>query len=178
MKKLKLPKPFNVAEADEIESNIPANMEIGSLGDWFLHVDGKPKMYFNDMLKLCSTIVKAPLTKKYAPSMYLEDGLKFDEKPVELKERGFRGAKRVNAAMGEYIDIGDPMMSILTGLPQEHTTRRTEENQFFLHGKDEGCLVEGTWYDWLCFVGNVLASETTKHNYPDLHQPQLANDNY
>lgn len=176
---LKLPSEFEVSTDDQENPDLlPANLESGSLDDWFLHVDGKPKLYFNELLKLCSSILRAGMTKKYAPGMYLESGLEFDEKPVELKDRGWSGAKRVNVATGGYIDIGDPMMAILTGQPQEHKTGRTEDDQFFMHGKDESCLVEGSWFDWLCLVGNVLASDTVKHNYPALYQPQLKNDNY
>jgi hypothetical protein len=109
-------------------------------------------MYFNDLLKLSSQILACEMTKKYAPSMYLSGGLKYSEHEVELKEQYFRGAKRVNARVGEYIILGDAMLAILTGAKQEHKYLKTEDDQFVLHGKDEGCLVEGSWYDWLHFV--------------------------
>lgn len=177
--KLELPTPFEVEDADQDnEKLLPASLENGSLGDWFIHVEGKPRLYFNELLKLCSNILACGMTEKYAPAMYLAGGLQFEEKPVTLKEYGFSGAKRVNVASGEYTDIGDPLPAILTGQPQTFTERRTEQDQFFMHGKDDSCLVEGTWYDWLCLVGNILASETVKENYPTLYQPQLANDNY
>lgn len=179
MSKLKLSKKFEVSAEDQQNVDlIPASLESGSLDDWFLHVNGKPLLYFNEMLKLCSSILSCGMTNKYAPSMYLEDGLQFDERPVELKEQFFTGAKRVNARVGEYINSSDPLMTILTGTPQTRTVRHTEVAQFVMHGKDEGCMVEGSWHDWLCFVGNVLASETVKHNYPELHAAQLENDNY
>lgn len=176
---MKLPKPFEVTQEDqENDTLIPNSMESGSLDDWFLHVEGKPRIYFNELLRLCSNILSCGMTKKYAPEMYLEDGLVFAEKTVVLKEKGFTGAKRVNVASGEYTDLGDPLFAIFTGMPQQHTTRRTEKDQFFMHGKDDSCVVEGSWYDWLCLVGNILASKTVQHNYPELHQPKLANDNY
>jgi hypothetical protein len=44
MNKLKLPTIFEVSDEDcKQETWIPRNMEIGSLGDWFLHVDGNRK---------------------------------------------------------------------------------------------------------------------------------------
>lgn len=178
MSKMKLPKQFEVTREDQDNSDlIPRCMDSGSLDDWFLHVEGKPRLYFNELLKLCSNIVKSDMTQKYAPSMYSKDGLQFTEKPVELKDHGWSGAKRVNVATGEYIDLGDPLMAIMTGR-QEMRTRNTEADQFFMHGKDESCLVEGSWFDWLCLVGNVLSSDTVKHNYPELYQPQLKNGNY
>lgn len=179
MTKLKLPKPFEVSEEDQNNADLlPASLEAGSISDWFLHVNGKPLLYFNDMLKLCSSILACDMTKKYAPSMYVEHGLQFDEKPVELKEHYFSGAKRVNAIVGAYTNMSDPLAAIVSGQPQTFTEHKTENDQFVMHGKDDSCLVEGTWYDWLCFVGNVLASETVKHNYPELYAPQLENDNY
>lgn len=179
MKTLTLPtEMFEVTREDQDNPDlIPVTLESGSLDDWFLHVNGKPLLYFNDMLKLCSSILACDMTKKYAPSIYLEDGLQFDEKPIQLKDHYFSGAKRVNARVGEYVNSSDPLAAILTGV-QTHTTKHTEDNQFVMHGKDESCLVEGSWDDWLCFVGNILASETVKHNYPDLYQPQLKNENY
>src|SRR5690242_10835859 len=111
------------------------------------------------------------MAKKYAPTMYLEHGRQLDENHVELQGRALSGAKRVNVGTGEYVDVGDRFMTIMTGIPQKHTTRHTEEGQFFMHGKDDSCLVEGSWYDWLCLVGNVLASNSVKHNYPKLYMP-------
>lgn len=177
MKTLTLPKDFEVKKEDEKQEFIPNSMEVGSLSDWFLHVDGKPKMYFNDVLKWCSHILSSELTKKYAPEMYLNEGLIFDEKSVSVLDESISGAKRVNMATGTYYDLGD-FMSFIVNKEPEIIERKTEEGQFFFHGKDESCMVEGTWHDWLCFVGNVLSSETVKFNYPDLYHKQLKNDNY
>lgn len=52
------------------------------------------------------------------------------------------------------------------------------DDMFRLHGKDEGCVVEGTWFDWVAFACNVLASENTKLVAPDLYEPKLSNGNY
>ena len=71
---LKLPKEFTVSKDDQRDELIPNQMEVGSLGDWFIHIDNKPKMYFNDILKFCSQILSCDMTKKYAPSMYAEGG--------------------------------------------------------------------------------------------------------
>lgn len=180
MKKLKLPSQFEVAAEDLTKPELlPVNLQSEHEDwDWITHVDGKPKLYFNELLKLCSSILKAPLTEKYAPTMFVPEGLKFEEKTVELKEHGWSGAKRVNVASGEYTDISDPFTAIVTGQEQTFTPRKTEEGQFFMHGKDDSCLVEGSWYDWLCLVGNILGSDTVRVNYPELYQPQLKNDNY
>ena len=46
------------------------------------------------------------------------------------------------------------------------------------YGKEEGCVLEGTWWDMVCFARNILASKNTEITSPEFYHPNLKNDNY
>lgn len=125
------------------------------LGDWWTYSYAeRPVLTWEQLLHLALHILHCQATRLFVGNLYLKTLPTYTLTPTTLPLTGFvRGAKRVNA----YSE---------------------RPHRFRLHGKDEGCCVEGTWYDWCCFACNILAHENTKIACPDVYEPLLENNNY
>lgn len=66
----------------------------------------------------------------------------------------------------------------MTGREPKPVTVKMDKTKFRLHGKDESCVAEGTWLDWVMFACNILANQNTKLVCPELYAPGLLNHNY
>lgn len=168
-------------ETDILEAT---GLERGTLGDWWVfEPHGNPILSWEDLIKLALGILHCRATKLLVHNLYLEHIYPYDIKPdAKLTSKYVSGAKRVNASAGEYTDY-----SAHTGLagllnPDKDLSNapvvKNPDNMFRLSGKDESCVVEGTWFDWVAFACNVLASENTKLAAPELYEPALQNSNY
>lgn len=160
------------------------SLEQGSLGDWWIfEPDSNPILSWHDLIRLSLGILHCRATKLLVHNLYLDNlpsyDIHHDAKPTV---KYVSGAKRVNAATGDFTDY-----SAFTGMaglfnPDKDLSHapvvKNPDDMFRLYGKDESCMVEGTWFDWVAFACNVLASENTKLVAPDLYEPKLANENY
>lgn len=156
----------------------------GTLGDWWVfEPQGNPIYNWSDMIMLALAILHCRATKLLVHNLYLDHNPNFEPQEVEKLPVGYvSGAKRVNARSGDFTDY-----SAYTGFagllnPDKDISNaplvKNPDNMFRFHGKDEGCCVEGTWFDWVAFACNVLASENTKAVAPELYEPKLQNGNY
>lgn len=143
------------------------------LGDWWVHEDTNPELTWQQLIDLALNILHTEATRLFVHHFYLKaiptykitpfpDGWQFI--------RNISGAKRVNGFCGEYEEWDQ--------IRQRYEKPRDTGDKFRLSGKDEGCCVEGTWFDWCCFACNILASENTQIMCADLYEPALANGNY
>jgi len=159
-------------------------LERGTLGDWWVfEPNGNPIVSWADMIKLALGILNCEATRFFAHNLYLKSVPEYEVNDVkELPSHYVSGAKRVNARSGEYTDY-----SAYTGIaglfnPDKDLRNapvvKNPDDLFRFHGKDESCCVEGTWFDWVAFACNVLASKNTEVVAPSLYEPKLGNDNY
>lgn len=158
-------------------------LDNGSLGDWWVfYSDPNPILSWEALIKLALSILHCRATKLLVHNLHLEDMPPLAFTDGLVKPGYVSGAKRVNAASGDYTDY-----SAYTGIagifnPDKdlNNAPRVEnpDDMFRLHGKDESCMVEGTWFDWVCFACNILAHDNTKAIAPDLYEPKLQNGNY
>lgn len=159
----------------------------GTLGDWWVfEPDSNPILNWQALIRLSLGILHCRATKLLVHNLYLDHMPELNALNTnvvhELPSKYVSGAKRVNAAAGEFTDY-----SAYTGLAGLFNPDKNLENapvvknpddMFRLHGKDESCCVEGTWFDWVAFACNVLGSENTKLVAPELYEPKLQNGNY
>lgn len=159
-------------------------LERGTLGDWWVfEPQGNPILNWHDLIRLSLGILHCRATKLLVHNLYLDHLPSYDiNHDAKLVSKYVSGAKRVNAAAGEYTDY-----SAYTGIaglfnPDKDLSNapvvNNPDDMFRLHGKDEGCCVEGTWFDWVAFACNILGSENTKAVAPALYEPKLQNGNY
>lgn len=159
------------------------------LGDWFTHPEGNPQLTWRELVLMAVGILQAKATHLYVHHLYLGHWIKYDWTEAELYEKSVSGAKRVNAVCGEFSDftglMGLDALNFIRGggnmeaaLLERSRQRQSTGSKFRLHGKDSSCHVEGTWYHWVCFACNVLASHNTERMAPALYDPALANSTY
>ena len=159
-------------------------LERGTLGDWWVfEPQGNPIVDWPEMIKLSLAILHCRATRLLVSNLYLPAIPDYETKDVkELPSHYVSGAKRVNARSGEFTDY-----SAYTGInglfnPDKDLSNapvvKNPDDLFRFHGKDESCVVEGTWFDWVAFACNVLASKNTEAVAPELYEPKLSNDNY
>ncbi len=174
---------------DDIEQQ--TGLVIGSLGDWWVFPSwkgtGNPILTWPELLTLALHILHCEATRLFAESLYLKVippvTIVPESQPVVFH---VSGAKRVNADSGDYTDFSDYVGMAAIGKILRGEENRIEDapriqnsqERFRLSGKDDSCMVEGSWWDWCCFAANVLASENTKVMAPDLYEPALKNENY
>lgn len=164
------------AFTDEIANNIYETTKLNKsawLGDWWTHEDTNPELIWQELIDLALHILHAEATRLFVHHFYLKaiPTLAYTLSDVsQISVNAISGAKRINAWRGEYEEWDQ--------IRQRYEKPRHTGNKFRLHGKDESCCVEGTWFDWCCFACNILASENTKLMCPDLYEPVLANNNY
>jgi hypothetical protein len=176
----------NVFDELKLDEDIreATGLERGTLGDWWVfEPNGNPILSWHDLIRLSLGILHCRATKLLVHNLHLNHLPNYDIHPdPKLKSKYVSGAKRVNAVSGDYTDY-----SAYTGLaglmnPDKDISQApvvsNSDDMFRLHGKDESCCVEGTWFDWVAFACNVLASENTKIVAPALYEPKLANSNY
>lgn len=159
-------------------------LERGTLGDWWVfEPNGNPILSWHDLIRLALGILHCRATKLLVHNLYLDHMPSYDiNHDAKLVSKYVSGAKRVNAAAGEFTDY-----SAYTGIaglmnPDKDLSNapvvNNPDDMFRLHGKDESCCVEGTWFDWVAFACNVLASKNTFHVAEQLFEPKLSNGNY
>lgn len=161
------------------------------LGDWWVHPEGNPQLTWAELIDLAVGILCCDVTRLFVTSSHLEEKPTYKVRSDQsLPDYSVRGSKRVNARRGEWHDFSGltgmgALQRIARGenLEQALIARAKEPtldsgDRFRLHGKDESCLVEGTWRDWVCFACNILASKNTELACPELFAPHLANQNY
>lgn len=150
------------------------------LGDWWVYAaTDNPSLSWRELIDLALNILHSEATRLFVSNLYLKS------KPIDATQQGtvqrndgkqtlpvwhMSGAKRINALRGEY-----PIWNYSKNVVEKVLD---SGDKFRLYGKDETCMVEGTWFDWCCFACNVLASENTNVLCPDLYEPALGNDNY
>ena len=140
------------------------------LGDWWLP-GGNPELTWAELIEWAVRILNTEATRVHYPAAYLDAAPVYAvDAGAELPKASVSGAKRVNGYRGESHDDSG---AIIDNPPQRDSGVR-----FRLSGKDSSCKVEGSWWDWICFAHNILASENTKVACPALYHPELANDNY
>lgn len=154
------------------------------LGDWWFP-GGNPEKSWGELVTMSLEILNTQATRLHYPDAFLSCIPDYAcDASAELPIGSVSGAKRVNAVRGEYYDFSGAMgMDFLMNPAKaqeiiSNPPMRDSGGLFRMHGKDEGCMVEGSWFDWICFAHNVLASENTKNFAPSLHRPELKNDNY
>lgn len=156
----------------------------GTLGDWWVfEPEGNPIYSWSDLIMLALAILHCDATRLLVHNLYLDHNPNFEPKEADkLPVHYVSGAKRVNAVSGDFTDY-----SAYTGFagllnPDKDISNaplvKNPDNMFRMHGKDEGCCVEGTWFDWVAFACNVLASKNTEVVAPELYEPKLQNSNY
>jgi hypothetical protein len=139
----------------ELEDDIRVltGFEKGSLGDWWVHPDNNPEFTWVELIHLAVGILRSKATKLFVHNLHLEHIPSYSPKlDAELKVRSVSGAKRVNADAGEHYDFtGAAGIAGLMNPKRDeifnNPPKRDTGNKFRLSGKDEGCCVEGTWYD-------------------------------
>ncbi len=180
---------FTPALRDDIERQ--TGLVIGSLGDWWVFPSWKgtsnPIRTWPELIDLALHILHCEATRLFVGSLYLATmppvTIVPGSQPVVFH---VSGAKRVNADSGNYTDFSDyvgaaALRKILAGQEnriEDAPVVRNSQERFRLSGKDESCIVEGSWWDWCCFAANILASVNTQVMAPDLYEPALKNDNY
>ena len=156
------------------------------LGDWW-YPGGNPELTWSELINWSIKILSADATRDLHPDYFIGEAPTYSiSVGVDLPVSYVSGAKRVNAARGEWHDFSSVMGQNALFIPNVEQRMRDimaespkdSGERFRMHGKDESCMVEGTWFDWVCFARNVLASENTRLCCPDLYRPEWANDNY
>lgn len=161
----------------------------GTLGDWWIFDDvrGDPNPIFTwpQLIELALKILNCEATRLFVKGLYLKHIPKYKCKKVKrLRNITCSGAKRVNARAGDYVDflqgrsIGQHFMEQIMGVELKPVKVKMDKTKFRLYGKDESCVVEGTWLDWVMFACNILADQNTKLVCPELYAPGLLNHNY
>lgn len=160
----------------------------GWAGDWWVHPAGNPIFSWSELCRLALSILHCEATRLFVPNLYMATHVPSVtlQEGAQLTVFHVSGAKRVNAYSGDYTDYTDfvGMAAIRKALrgeknrPEEAPRIQNSLDRFRLSGKDESCVVEGTWFDWVCFACNILASKNTQALCPNLYEPALANDNY
>lgn len=173
---------------DEMKNAVKENtpLEYGSLDDWWVFPDDNrtPCLTWPELIDLALKILHCDVTRLLCNHAHLETIPEYKIKEdFELAELSLSGAKRVNASAGDYTDYSDmvgmnAIKHLQSGTEGKPKKVSMDKSKFRLTGKDESCCVEGTWWDWCCFAGNILAAKNTKNVCPELYTKTLKNGNY
>lgn len=179
----------NEAFSERIRNDIKkkTTMEIGNLDDWWVFPDDNENPIFTwpELIMLSLNILNCEATRIFVDSLYVKHIPKLNFKEVtNLINTAASGAKRVNANAGDYTDHSggykgeEFFLAQMSGKEIKPKEVKMEATKFRLSGKDESCVVEGTWLDWVMFACNVLADANTKQVCPEIYAPGLKNSNY
>lgn len=174
------------AFTDDIQGDIKekTNLNQGNLGDWWIHPDGQPTYTWQQLIDLAIGILSCRATKLFVEGLYLENTPSYECKDVKkLPSSYVSGAKRIGGSSGDYTDYSagtgfEGLKNMSTGGSTAPVEVKASDLEFRFFGKDESCMVEGTWLDWTMLACNILANENTKKVCPELYAQGLANSNY
>lgn len=178
-------KAFNDKIKKEILEKTKLQMSDETWDWWTFEYQDNPILDWQQIITLALSILNCKATKRFVHSLHIEEIPEFEfvDFDGDLPRKTCRGAKRVNADAGDYMDYSgivgiQGLMNQIKGIKVEPKKVEMSNNVFRLSGKDESCCVEGSWLDWCMFACNVLASENTKLIAPDIYAEGLSNKNY
>jgi len=153
-------------------------------GDWWTMEPNNPILTWEELIGLALKVLNSEMTRLVMGNQHLKIIPGYEiQSYTELPEDYAGGSKRVNAKAGYYYDCTDGvgiegLKNHLAGKDIEPIKTDLPKSKFYLHGKDDSCMVEGFWRDWVCFALNILASKNTELIAPELFESELANSNY